>query len=946
MTDITGPVTFSGAKRYEDPIRGPVTFHDIKSLVISHKQGPVTFKDMTREEQIESAGVIESQSTPERVLDKTLRTSNVIANSLMGDVPFLRKMLPESIQGADPKLPSEKIIAPLVKVGRDIALYSGAGKALKPLTNIGGIGKTSRFISAAVQELIKGGTVGAATAESEDPVDIAKKAGLYGGIAAATLPAVHAVSWAGSKVAGAMGRSRTLKDISEWLGLSMRQGKGNELVRQRYGEINSKLIDSEKYLDDLAKEITPAENKSLAYLVESGGLDKIADKRVKKIALGIRKHLDDAHADLMNTYGKDVGFIKDYIPHMWDIPKNKTKEVVNWFTTRNPHLNKRRIKTIEEGIKKFGLKPKYDNVTDIIRAYDQIRIKSAANLKFMEDLVKLEDGGVKLVQRVDKAPSDWKILDHPAARRAMMTGKTKDGGIILTKVPVRVHPDIYPDVKAVLSTYEPGKAVKVLDTINTSVKQAVLNLSLFHHTALSETGIATGMGKEVLSAWNPVKVIKAFKRGEHKAFLKDAPLAKDAVKDGLNIGAISDVEGGRSIVNALKQAEKFLGKNPAKFGVAAIRKPLELNNKFLWDYLHTTYKLTAYSKLKADMIKKFPGKDAAVVGKEVAQFVNDTFGGQSWEIMAKTPQWQQFSRFMLLSPDWVLSTMRQAVSPFGVGAASKAGVEIRKEMGKDFWQKAILYFGGSMNQLNYAYTKAYKGKGNYMWDNSPGKETYLFTGYNNDGTERYLRWGKQFRELAEAINDPAKVASRKISPLIRMTKHQLFPDEMWQKEIADNPFWSKAGGMARATQLAKDVTPYSLNQQQRMDEFNPISFAMPVSRGMTPYRARKYFAESIKRKDKTLFQRVYKASLENQIDPDPLFKQAVSAIKSEVTFEATLQAQKIVSKFNKLGPDKGGVYLNELEMNPLVKKQVLKILEKRGTAIRKKAVFDKRIKGN
>jgi len=103
----------------------------------------------------------------------------------------------------------------------------------------------------------------------------------------------------------------------------------------------------------------------------------------------------------------------------------------------------------------------------------------------------------------------------------------------------------------------------------------------------------------------------------------------------------------------------------------------------------------------------------------------------------------------------------RAMAPFGVGAASKEGIAIRQALGKDFWRKAILYFGGSMNLLNYSLTKAYTGEGRFMWDNPPGKKTYLFIGMNTDGSEAYLRWGKQFREIAELISDPPKVAGRK-----------------------------------------------------------------------------------------------------------------------------------------------------------------------------------------
>ena len=914
----------------------------------------LSFKDLTPQQQVETSGKIEEWTTLDRIVDQGLRSSNVVQNALVGDVPFVRNLLPSRVRGADPKTPTEKIVAPLLNVGRDIAIYGGAGKALKPLSKlkVANVTKTGRYISKMGQELIKGAVTGAATADSEDPAEIAKNAAIYGGITAGTIPLMSAVGYAGGQVSKALGRSEKLNKFGEWLGSKARENKANELVRTHYGEINSKLIDSEMFLADLAKQITPAEDKSLVYLVERG-VESLKNEPLKKTVGHIRKYLDDAHADLVKNYGDDVGFVKDYVPHIWDIPEKKIAEVSNWFATRNMHLNKRRIDTIQEGIEKFGLTPKYDKITDIVRAYDNIRIKTASNFKFVDDLKKLETGGIKLMQRADKAPKDWPLIDHPAVRRAMAVkvGKGADEKLLLSKAPVRVHPDIYPEIKAVLDTYKPGAAVKTLDTVNTFVKQSVLTASLFHHLALTETAIAAGMGKEALKIWNPVKIIKAFKNGTYKEVLNNSEVAKAGVRDGLNIGAISDVEGGRTLVNALKGAEKEVGNAAIATGIKTlIRKPLEFNNKFLWDYLHTTFKLDAYSKLKVDMAKSFPNKDPQVVGREVAQFVNDTFGGQSWEIMAKSKEWKQFSRFLLLSPDWVLSTMKQAVSPFGVGAASKAGVEIRKELGQDFWRRAIVYFGGGMNLLNHAYTKAHKGKGNYMWDNPPGKETYLFTGYNADGTERYLRWGKQFRELSEVINDPTGVAGRKISPLIRIGKNQVWPDPQWQREIADNEFWSLKGLEGRAKTLAKDVTPYSITQQQRVGEFSPVSFAMPISRGMTPYNAKKYFKKAIANKDKKLLARTYKASIDNGIDADSMLKMAASGIRSEERFESRMDAQKYILKYRKLGPVQGEIYLKKLrqdgKITPLVLEEINKLLKKKGKAKARKKAFDRITEGN
>jgi len=461
--------------------------------------------------------------------------------------------------------------------------------------------------------------------------------------------------------------------------------------------------------------------------------------------------------------------------------------------------------------------------------------------------------------------------------------------------------------------------------------------------ALSETGAATGLGKKIFEVWNPVKIIKAFRNGTYREVLNNSAIAKEAVKDGLNIGAISDVEGGRTLVSVLKQAEKELHDNPIAMGAKAIRKPLEFNNKFLWDYLHTNYKLTAYTKLKREMMKRFPEIPVDVIGKEVAQFVNDTFGGQAWELLGKSPQWKLFSRYLLLSPDWTLSTLRQAMAPFGVGATSKMGKAVREELGKDFWRKALVYFGGGMNLLNYAYTKAYTGKGRFMWDNPPGKKTYLFIGYNPDGSERYLRWGKQFRELAEAINDPINVLGRKISPIARIAKAQVWPDKLWQKEIAENPFWSMAGLKARGKQLLKDITPYSVTQQAREGSFSPVAFALPVSRGMTPYRLKEGFKQAILRQDKNLAREYWEAGVNNRLDVAKQFKLAIAELKAEKTYEAKKKAREIVNRLLIVGKKKGAFEFEKLEssgeITPLVRKQIRKVIDERRRSAKQKREY-------
>ena len=91
--------------------------------------------------------------------------------------------------------------------------------------------------------------------------------------------------------------------------------------------------------------------------------------------------------------------------------------------------------------------------------------------------------------------------------------------------------------------------------------------------------------------------------------------------------------------------------------------------------------------------------------------------------------------------------------------------------------------------------------------------------------------------------------------------------------------------------------------------------------------------------------RTYEAALNNEIDPDPIFKQAVGAIESEKKFEAKLEAKKIVNKVRLLSKENRKEYLLDLrgrgEMTPVIEEQVIKLLRKKVKAQKKKTIYDK-----
>ncbi len=959
-----------------------ITFDDLevkKEKPIPPKKNIITFDDIPSREaepkkpqadpwaalaKVEEIGVRPPLS--ERLMASAKRKAAIIPKSLFGDVPFVRKLLPEGGQfgKVKPYTPAEKWQHGLTRLGRDIGLIMGGEAVPAWLAKVPGVAKAGQIISKVPvvgkvatkvapygKEFLRGAGFGAVTADTEDPKEIAKKAGVMGTIFA-TIP----LALKGAGVISQAVWKRVPPQAKDWIrkrgqaiALSIPKTKGYELLKAREAEIGRGEIDSFIFRRELRRNLTKKERELIPFIREKTGLPeklnrpdlqeawKMSRGKIEPWVAKVANYLDDGHKFLMDNYGDDIGFIQNYIPHIWDIPKNKEREVVNWFVTRDPHLKKRIIPTLKEGIDKFGLTPKTLDIAEILQIVDQYKIKAVANLRFAKALTNLKDNlGVKLVQRIDKAPDNWAVVDHPALRRAIGRIMTKGEArvLMINKVPVKVHPEIADVVKTVLGKpFQAGRGVTIL---NAFAKRLNLSLSLFHHTALTETAVATGIGKKTMALWSPFRIFKAFKSGNY-GIVKNLPLTKDAVSHGLQLGAVPDVQA-HVIYRSLDAAERNLRKGlprllgkPAAGLMRALNKANQFWDKGLWDYYHTTLKLYGYEHLTVEMMKQNPNIPAKLVKEEVAQFVNDTFGGQSWNLLVKSPQWRQVAHWLLLAPDWTLSTIRQALSPLGVGAMHEMTRGIRMKLGQKFWQRGFLYFYGGVNLLNKSLTEAHTGKGRYMWENAPGHKTHLFIGYNPDGTERYLRWGKQFREVFEWAMDPIKKLGGKMSPVLREAVIQLsgYTTTGWKTEIAGKPFMSKEGMVARGKEVAKMGLPYSIQQQMRTG-FSPFQFAMPVSRGMTPYKARELFKDAIERKDRRTLREIYAATLNNNLNAEKLFKQARSAVKSDITFEFKKEAWKIIEKLQKLGKERGQIEYNRMkgegEITPELEKQLIKIL--------------------
>ena len=804
-----------------------------------------------------SFGKAEEIRKPEFHPIKTLKTqakrkAALLTQSLIGDVPFIRGIITPEAAAVKPRSRIEHLTTGIPRFTRDVATLS----RIAPL-------KGAKFLAGT-------GAFGAVTAGTEKPLGIVKSAAitatLFKGLDVGFKVLPGAVRFAYQKLP--LATRNKMATFGQSIGTSLK--KYTDVTKaqfKRHADIKVKQIETAQFSNQM-KEALPnvADREALAFMLEKTGVpaklqrpDIIkslqSDKMpiMKDWANKLRGRYDSAKDAMIDTYGNDATFVKDYVNRLWDVPKNKERQVVSWFMRKSSHSKKRTISTLQEGINKFGLKPRNLDAAELISYYENNVYTAMANENFVKSVSKIKISGIlpsgktgriKMIQRADRAPSDWVKIDNPAINRAMGI-RNKSGKLVIRQSPVKVHPEIAEEMKSILGARNTSDVVRGLETINSYAKHSNLALSLFHHIALAEAAVATGLPTPKIF----LESIVQMKRG--KSPVLNNPAFKDAVENGLIVGAPSDVS--RNLVEkSLMGLNENLGKKVITKPLLLATKPLEWvvkgNNKFVWDYRHPNLKLYGYEKGVSSILKsqRFKGVPVDEVKRSVAQTINDTFGGQSWELLTKSPQWQQSMHFALLSPDWTLSTVRQFGSIFGTGGRSKVDNAIRKELGTDFWKIGAITMFGGMNQLNKAFTKMHLGEARPMWDNEPGHKTHLFIGKNPNGTNEYLRWGKQFREVPELFIKPIEKITGKASPIVRATAAQVFPSKF--SKIPETE------GLENIKERAKEVSkigiPFSVQSQVRKGKFDPLAFAFPVSEGLNYYSAKEELTKALKSKNK------------------------------------------------------------------------------------------------
>lgn len=732
-----------------------------------------------------------------------------------------------------------------------------------------------------------------------------------------------------------------------------------ELVMIRRAFISSKMVDLKELVNTIDKLTTKEERELIPFIIEGVGIPKelnrpdleklynerIKDKDFKLVVDATRIHFDKIWKE-MTTYYEDLSYEQKltYVPHIWDVggfKGDKHLTITNWFITKNPFLKKRYIATLMEGIKEHGLKPNVLDISELILTHGKVTYRAMANANFVDDVKQLNYGGVPLIASRSAAPEHWRNITHPALRRLKFiptTGKKEIG--MLYEETVKVHPDVEDALLVIFEQNMSNAFWRGYDAAGGVVKKSVLTLSLFHHIALTETAIAMMGWRKTFKIINPISLIyRGFIKGESLVYAKH-DIAKDGVIHNLQLGASADfpVQRIQQYLNNLqKRYENTLVRGGITKFISSFNKRWD---HALWDWLHDGFKIYAYESQVAKLDKNLSERDFLEAKREIAQLVNDTFGGQNFEILMlnpkvgklqqtiRKPSGVKAAQRLLLSFDWQVSTLRQAVSPFGLGSLYKTqiGLKTRKRIGRAFWLRAFLYYGIGMNMLNAFFrdrdmeeNPEYYQKDEYGWfdytmfRNVVGNKSYLFVGRYKDGTERYVRWGKQFRELFElflsdfggvVVGKPLlKKIGSKIHPLAQkgielFTGSSMSGFQNYKLKEAKGWDWT----VQAAITIAQTPIPFSMrNMIYPHKETKLTDIGMPSARGATRRGLIDYYKYAMKSYDSKTdpkdieeeIQQLNYTAIQNGIDPYPLFKAALGILEAEIKNELILGKNSI-----------------------------------------------------
>ena len=374
----------------------------------------------------------------------------------------------------------------------------------------------------------------------------------------------------------------------------------------------------------------------------------------------------------------------------------------------------------------------------------------------------------------------------------------------------------------------------------------------------------------------------------------------------------------------------------------------------LWDFLHDGLKMATYKlrseRTRARAAKEgWTQTQLDMALDEDGQFVNDMFGGQHWDVLGVSRKTIRKCGRWLLSPDWNASTTRHFLAMTGYGSIwNEATAENFKEYYKNLWAKvrgkgklspddwqrlsrqksALICYGigfsifyeaianavnaaframdeekekkkaDEIRKTNPDYKSAYelaypegmKWYDYLMGGNSLGQQSKIYVGRYADGTEMYIRHGKQFREVPEYLFNskgefefPGPFVHRllgKANPMLRMALDDINYLSDFQTSHADQELQRKYGkALGLIYKDALYFAPFLIPSQENK-EFKMVDFCFPSAKGFSNWKAQDYFKTFLLSGDMKGMMLTYNSCVKNGLDAEKQLQAAISSVKA------------------------------------------------------------------
>jgi hypothetical protein len=418
-----------------------------------------------------------------------------------------------------------------------------------------------------------------------------------------------------------------------------------------------------------------------------------------------------------------------------------------------------------------------------------------------------------------------------------------------------------------------GSALLLLTKLNALTKQLQLTLSLFHHFAQFESYIA-GSG---LGAFNIPAMVRGWSTAMQKlrsgAALPWAKAGMEMATKRITDPNIAEDSLGKLLNYLENAAGKFwLTRYTAAPVVRTIKALHTVNNYILWDVIQPGMKIQLADRMLAEAMMDFPDATEADLRRDIANMVNDLFGGQNFtEYLWATPMVQDTMRLFFLAPDWTISAINTArlgemmnkvlqTDAFSLGKATATGYS-QKFLIQRYWPTFIaLLLIGIPNVLQYLlwlFNQKSENPDPNMQPFAMMNETerqfhvdatpFLKAFYRKMGREYppnrrfYFRWGKQAYELGRWFTDFQQSLLTKGSVVMRTAYEQITGkstagwDMPWVR-MADLSDSARTFGDSKLAHLGRQFLPMTVLTW--LDGRPSLPFTA-VSMGMSKTRAAK-----------------------------------------------------------------------------------------------------------